>query len=69
MPQDYECDQCQNRIRVYVEPCRTVTGLPEVWCLRSAQHKRNQTRRMVETAQRYAVPKLRVEAITGASAG
>lgn len=66
MPQDYVCDQCQNRIRVYVEPTRTVTGLPEVWCLRSAQHLRNQTRRMTETPERYRSPRI-YDDITGAS--
>jgi hypothetical protein len=53
MPHDFKCDQCRNHIRLYVDPVRTTTGLPEVWCLRTTSHRRNLARRMVEV-KRYA---------------
>ncbi len=45
---EFSCDQCDNRIRVYVEVTRTVTGLPMVFCYRSIAHKRNAPRRMTD---------------------
>lgn len=45
---EFSCDQCRNTAVSYVEPARTATGKPEVWCFNGRAHKRNEPRRMVE---------------------
>jgi predicted nucleic acid-binding Zn ribbon protein len=47
---EYNCDQCGNSVRVYVEVSRTITGKPEVWCYRSISHRRRTARRMIEAS-------------------